>query len=879
VTALGSEPSTQILERKAELGSLRVLLSAVSDDRRGRLVLLSGEAGVGKTALLRCFCESQPTSLRVLWGSADALFTPRPLGALVDVAEAAGRELEALLAQDAKPYDVASALMRELAGARPTVLVLEDLQWADEATLDVLRIVARRIAGVPTLLVATYRDDQLEATHPLRIVLGESAGSDLASRMELAPLSPDAVAVLAAPYDVDADELHRLTTGNPFFVTEVLAGGRERLLPATVRDAVLARAARLSDPARAVLEAVAVVPPHAELWLLEQLAGPELERLDECLASGMLRWESDGVAFRHELARLAVEESLSPTRRLALHRRALAAFEEPPSGVLDLERLADHADAAGDVEALLRFAPAAAAHAAALGAHREAAAQYARALRFGERLETRERAQMLERHAHACYLMDSYQAAIEALDDALACYRELGDSRAEGNALCALSSILWCPGTVVQAQEAGDRAVALLERLEPGPELGMAYGNLAMLAKDADDLDGAVRWGERALELAEALNHGELLVYALGSIGAAEALAGVPGGEAKLARAHALAQEHRLVEQVGRVGALVAAVRVRNRSCGAPAGADPASALAYCSEHGLEVHRHYLLAYDAQLKLDRGAWADALTSAEAVLRFPRTSAIPTIVATIVVALAHSRQEKGDQWPALERARALADPSGELQRVAPVAAAQAEMAWLEGLTERVEELTQAAFELAVRRGTPWPLGELACWRRRAGIEEESPRGAAQPFALELSGDHEGAARLWTELECPYNAALALGAADDEAALRRSLDELQRLGARPAAAIVARRLRSRGARGVPRGPRPATRRNAAHLSPRELEVLGLVAEGLRNAEIAERLFLSPKTVDHHVSAILGKLDVRTRGEAGAAASRLGLLAEDR
>lgn len=172
-----------------------------------------------------------------------------------------------------------------------------------------------------------------------------------------------------------------------------------------------------------------------------------------------------------------------------------------------------------------------------------------------------------------------------------------------------------------------------------------------------------------------------------------------------------------------------------------------------------------------------------------------------------------------------------------------------------------------------------IGELAYWRWQAGILEEIPPGAAEPYALRIAGDWAQAAEFWTQIGCPYEAALALAEADDDDQLRRALEELHTLGARPAAAIIARRLRKRGARGLPRGPRPATRRNPANLTPRELEVLALVAQGLRNAEIGERLFLSAKTVDHHVSAILRKLGVRTRGEASAEAVRLGLVGQDR
>jgi DNA-binding CsgD family transcriptional regulator len=209
----------------------------------------------------------------------------------------------------------------------------------------------------------------------------------------------------------------------------------------------------------------------------------------------------------------------------------------------------------------------------------------------------------------------------------------------------------------------------------------------------------------------------------------------------------------------------------------------------------------------------------------------------------------------------------------------VAAAQAEAAWLLGDHATVQQVTEAPFVLALDRQDPWAVGELACWRWRAGLVDDPPAAAARPYALQISGDWQRAAELWQEIGCPYEAALALAEADDQQPLRHALDELQRLGAAPAATIVARALRQRGVRGLPRGPRKATRQNPASLTAREVEVLQLVAEGLGNPEIARRLFLSEKTVAHHVSAILRKLDVRTRAQASAQAVRLGLAAQDR
>jgi DNA-binding CsgD family transcriptional regulator len=213
----------------------------------------------------------------------------------------------------------------------------------------------------------------------------------------------------------------------------------------------------------------------------------------------------------------------------------------------------------------------------------------------------------------------------------------------------------------------------------------------------------------------------------------------------------------------------------------------------------------------------------------------------------------------------------------VQRLGPVAAARAEAAWLAGRPEAIIDETQATFDLARSLDCPWVTGELALWRRRAGADEAVPP-EAEPYALEAAGDWRRAADLWASMGCPYESALALAAGDDDAALLRAHEELRRLGANATATVVARRLRGRGARGLPRGPRPATRDNPANLTARQVEVLSLVAQGLPNAEIADRLFLSPKTVDHHVSAILRKLDARTRAEASAAAVRLGITPEE-
>ena len=871
------EETSDLLERSRQLAALEATLAAVARTSRGRVVLVAGEAGAGKTALARRFAGGHRASARILWGACDALFTPRALGPLLDVAEETGGELADVTARAAEPHDVAAALVRELARRAPTILVLEDLHWADEATLDVLRLLARKADAAPALVIATYRDDELELRHPLRVVLGELATTTGIDRCELPRLTHDAVAQLAEPHGIDVDELYRRTAGNPFFLSEVLAGG-EGEIPPTVLDAVLARAARLSATAATLLGAVSVSQPQAELWLLEALTGEEeLAHLEECLASGMLVGTADGVAFRHELARMTIEETLAPNRRAALHRDALAGLLGPPAGAPDPARLAHHAEAAGDADAVLRFAPVAAARADSVGAHREAAAHYARALRFGGALAPEQRVELLEGRFRAAFRADDCGEAIEALEGAIECRRALGDRARVGDRLRRLSIVLFCPGDrSADAERAGQEAVTVLEGLPPGRELGLAYANIATLCMNREDAEGTVAWGTRALELADRLDEVEIREHALNTIGTMELLAGNRAGLEKLERSIALARDAGLSEDVARGYAHVAWTGLRNRTY-APADEALAAGLEHCAAPRLDLWRLYLQGFQARSALDQGRWTEAAETAAVVLGDSRTSSIPRILAGVALGLVRARRGDPGWFGVLDDARALSEVSEELQYIEAVAAARAEAAWLRGDRQGAVQATDAAFALARALGASGVIGELALWRRRAGLSEEIPAGVPEPYAPQLAGDWRAAAAQWAAIGRPYEEALAL-ADGDGAARRRALDQLHELGAAPAAAIVARRLRARGARGLRRGPRRSTRDNPANLTPREVEVLALVEQGLRNKQIAERLFLSAKTVDHHVGAILRKLGVHTRGEAGAAARRLGLAPDD-
>jgi DNA-binding CsgD family transcriptional regulator/tetratricopeptide (TPR) repeat protein len=856
-------PTIPLLERHDQIARLRVAIDQAQSGG-GKLVVVTGEAGVGKTALLDSIRDCGE-AVRVWTGSCERLFTPRPLGPLADIASKAGGRLGAVVGRGAPVHEVFPVLLEELSSTA-TVMVIEDVHWADEATLDVIVLLARRMAATCSLAIITSRDE-LPRDHPLRLVLGDLASAGV-ERLRLSPLSLHAVRLLAEPHAVDAEELFQRTGGNPFYVTEVLAtGGGD--LPPSVRDAVLARAAGLDPHARSLLDAVAIVTGTVPLGLVAAIGGADAARLDVCLSSGMLVESSDGIAFRHDLARQAIADEIEPLRRASLHALALRLLRAAGA---DPARLAHHAEATCDAEAVAEFAPIAAAEAAGRGAHREAAAQFRRALRFTAHLDVETRAALLERGAREVYVTDQFDEAIAWLRDAVQLRHQSGDILREGDALRQLSTVQRCGGRSTDAHSNGAEAVALLETQPAGPELAAAYANVAMLALNASDIDIGIATAQTALDLAARCDDRNVHVHALNTMGVLRLLVGDERGRAALLDSLEISLEEGRDENVARAYVHLADLAQRHRRWDF---IDPyyTDGSQYCSEHGLDLWARYLHVYYARTELDRGRWDAATSAVPASVDVPGTP-LARITALVILGLVRARRGDPEHRSVLDEAARLAERSGELQWLGPVTAACMEAAWLSGrpMTDIVDP--GAVLQACISSRAAWWAGEIAWWRRCAGIDEPAPECAAEPWALLLAGRPGEAAAAWQRLGCPYEEAVALSHSDGPADLRGAFELFDSLGAQSASDLLVRRMRTAGVTRIPRGARATTRANPAGLTTREVDVLRLIARGLRNSEIADELVVSAKTIDHHVSSVLTKLGVSSRGAAAREAARLGV-----
>lgn len=865
-----------LLEREHHLAQLDSHLQSAAAGR-GRVVMVGGEAGAGKTTLLQQFHDSLGEHCAVLRASCDTMSTPAPMGPARDLAPALGVVVD-LDGDGDRARDTLFRAVYEALAARelPTVIIGEDAHWADGVSLAWLRFLARRIGDLRLLFVVTYRDDELGPTHPLRVTLGDLATMPTVHRMQVPPLSFDAVSRLAAGAGREPAWLHQLTGGNPFFVSEVLAAP-ESIVPATVTDAVLARAARLPGEARAVLDVAAVISVQIDLDLLLAVAGPVSDAIDRCIMAGLLAIDGSRIRFRHALTRAAVLEAIPPLRRRLLHARVLNALRERKT---ELALLAHHAEAAGDQPAVLEFAIAAAKEATAMHAHWEAAAQYARALRFAGTLSAADQAALYEAHADACYLSDQGQEAIASRLAAIDLRRQLGDRPREGDNLRWLSRHYWFFGRGDDAERAGLEAIQILEELPPGRALSMAYSNLAQLRMLADDNGAALSWGERALALAEEVGDKETEIHALCNVGTARRRHDLARSREELERSVTLAIAGGFPDHAGRALTNLSWGEVEQMDLAA-ASERIARALAFTHDRALDGYGSYLLAMRALAEAHAGDWDEGLADGAEVLKRPRLSPLARMVALTARGRIHARRgDAAAAAAALDEALALAKPTGQILRLGPIYAARAEAALLASDDDHTIAEVMAILPLAKERGFPMLTGELAWLLQEAGDASRPFDDLAPPYAMQIAGDWAEAAAAWQALGCRYNAAVARTRSDDITAIRVGIETLDEMGAQPALRRAIAHLREQGVDDLPamrRGPRRSTQANPAGLTQREAEVLRLLMAGLRNAEIADRLYLTPKTVSHHLSAIYAKLGVTNRAEATALAAKHGMFGE--
>lgn len=852
----------KLLERSSLLDELAAAWEA-SQAGAGSLVFVEGEAGAGKTSLVATFSQRLGTGVRFLTGNCDPLVTPAPLGPIADVAPALGEDVLASLRGAGYPHHILGLILERL-GTQPTVLLLEDIHWADASTLDLIRFLGRRISDRRLLVIATHRVPQLVATDPLTVLFGDLATAPAVHWLSVPPLSAAAVEELCRDTRHDPLEVHRITAGNAFFVAQLMAA-EPGSVPRSITDSIVARAARLPPSAQAALGAAAVLGPRFELDLLSSL-GVAAEAIGDAVVEGLVaHGPAPGeLRFTHELVQLALEEAIPSPRRQHLHRQALIALRRKAPRERSLAQLAHHALRASDATTILELVPMAAEEAARLHAHREAARHYQAALAWAPAGQTGLRADLLGRFSREAYLCGNLSSALAAAGEAEVLWEELGDRLKTGEALHWKSRLSMFAGRRADAEESSRRALTLLNGLLPGRELAMAYNNQAWLRMLACDFSTGAELSRRSISLSERLQDPGMRLQASVTLGASLFHVGVEEGRILLERCLEDALQADDDEAIGRsLWNLVLVSLIHRRYELAQATIE--RGLALCADRDLEYWRRFLTTAKAKWLLEQGRLDAAAEMMSEQLAQTDSPIMCRIIDLTVAARVGARAEGHLDAGLLDEALALTAVNPEMEPLLPVRPARAEAAWVTGDQSALEAEVRAGLQQTCLRADRWVAGELLVWARIAGIDVDADTAVAEPYGLVFGGEARRAAEYWLRLGCPHEAAVSLVASRDPIATGEAFTIAERAGAHGTAAAIARMLRELGVRRVPRGARPSTRRNPAGLTRREAEVLELIAQGMSNSAIARRLFLSPKTIEHHTSAILHKLGVESRAEA--------------
>jgi DNA-binding CsgD family transcriptional regulator len=862
----------ELIERAGFLTLLKSKFETISGE--GHCVLVSGEAGIGKTSLMRAFCKEQKDECNIYLGTCDALFTPRPLAPLYDIVWQLGSNIQNNSETMADRAGLFAQVLHELGSQREkTLIVFEDVHWADEATLDFIKFLARRITRIHCLFLLTYRDDEVYFCNQLRNVMGQLPPHSF-TRMQLTPLSKQAVETLAEEKGYCGEDVYSISGGNPFYVNEILAS-YSLGVPDNIKDSILSVYNRLDENKKQTWQLLSVLPTGLDIRYLEQMDPVYAEAVEPCLQAKIFIIEKGLLRFKHELYRRTIEVSLSPLLRVVLNRRILDMLLESFEENNETERIIHHAKNANEYELVIHHAPRAARQAAALGAHTEAAKLYLTAIEYYQGNDKDKLLQFYEPYAYECYLTSRLKEAIVYQGKALRIYTERNDTEKMGNCMRFLSRVWWFSGNRKQAENYATQAVDVLAGQPSSTAKAMALSNMSQLKMLANKPAECIAWGEKAIAMAKELHDEETLAHALNNVGTTQ-MRMLPSRQMAvdlIRQSLDIALRNSFHEHVARAYANLASVSVELKDYATAKEALDAG-IQYCEEKDLGSWLAYLLSVRARLHFETGDWNEACRIAGHLLKNENQMSPVKIGVLALTAKVKMRRGEAGVLPLLIEAKDKAFDTMELQRIIPALTGFLEYEWLMGKTFLDTEAIDCAIGMIGQMGYIYDSNEFAWWLLKA---RSQTMVVPEPFAGHQIHDPASAlkaAAIWEKLGCPYEKALALfeGTEEDKG---KALAAVRAMGANAVYEKLKREMRSSGIRTIPRGIRKTTQANPALLTEREVGVLKLLEQGMQNKEIAVKLFISAKTVDHHISAILFKLDVSSRLKAVQEARQLGIL----
>ena len=675
--------------------------------------MLSGEAGIGKTALVRAFCQEHSHHAKVYTGICDALFTPRPLAPLYDIIWQIWEDDWKKESPEDRTTLFTDFLHRFDQQPGPSLLVFEDIHWADEATIDFIKFLARRINRLRCLFILTWRDEEIHALHPLKQLLGQLPPHSF-TRIQLPPLSRNAVESLAKTRGYRGEDVYGISGGNPFYVNEILASYSPGI-PDNIKDSILSVFNRLDNNTRRVCELLSVLPTGLETDYLGELEPQYATDLAGCIETKIILLKDNRLFFKHELYRRTIEYALSPFIRIKLHRAILTTLRDRFETNGETERIIHHAKNANDHPTVVHYAPIAARQAATLGAHIEAARLYHSAIEYYQGKDPDILVGLYEPLAYECYLTNRMKEAIIYQQKVVRIWEEKGDPEKMGNSLWFLSRLWWFDGNRRHAERYAREAIDTLADRPSSRPKAMAFSNMSQLKMLSDQTVESIHWGEKAIRIANELTDEEILSHAYNNVGTVQMR--VPAYRQKgldlLQRSLDIALKGHLHEHAARAYTNMAsnAIQLKDYPLATKILLE---GIHYCEEVELDAWRTYMLSWKARLLLDTGQWAEAQAIAEQLIGNETQASIVKILALVVMGTIRMRTGEADALPLLLEARTKAFESMELQRILPALTTLLEYEWITGQVILEKAAIEYAIGLLSQGGTLRESSEFDFW---------------------------------------------------------------------------------------------------------------------------------------------------------------------